>query len=579
MSDDTRRPGQDDENPTDPPTGEGEVVGADWLLSELDREQTGEIDIPRRAAAESGDDRPAKAGDNPVLAWWREKLVAADGLVNPDPRPDQTDDDDVVLPEPGWTARSSSDGTEPGLFSTRRRNFEPSSVDGDRHSDDDGRDDVDGSADDQGWSLGAETPADEPETGLIPAADPPLFKPRSAREHIVETPEPVSAASVVPEPVASQPVASEPVAPEPVVPEPVVPEPVASEPVASGGTDDDENDSDENDEETAPFSWALTPNDELDPVVHRATGGEQPPVESPARKQPAPVPLETGQPDTEGAAEPTAVLPTVAAASASQDGSVADADSGESAPSRRRARRQAERPEAQPIVIDAVPDSRVTPVKQAKAPRAAQPPKPSTSPAQEGNGPGRRKPPRALVLGALALVAVLILGGLFFLGSRLPALLAAPTPTASETPPPTASATPTPTVAPPTGPAALGEQKWTALAGGECLDPYSTPWAETFTVVDCAAAHPAQMVFSAPVNTDPEATYPGEDAILAQINLWCSAPGVLDADAAGQYSDLQVQGTYPVSEEQWAAGERTYYCFVSRSSGEPLTGSLAVAQG
>ena len=187
MSDDTRRPGQDDENPADPPTGEGEVVGADWLLSELDREQTGEIDLPRRAAAESGDDRPAKAGDNPVLAWWREKLVAADGLVNPDPRPDQVDDDDdVVLPEPGWTARSSSDGAEPGLFSTRRRAGQDAEPVAETPADE------------------PEIPVDEPETGLIPAADPPLFKPRSAREHIVETPEPVSAASVVSEPVVPE---------------------------------------------------------------------------------------------------------------------------------------------------------------------------------------------------------------------------------------------------------------------------------------------------------------------------------------------------------------------------------------
>ena len=50
---------------------------------------------------------------------------------------------------------------------------------------------------------------------------------------------------------------------------------------------------------------------------------------------------------------------------------------------------------------------------------------------------------------------------------------------------------------------------------------------------------------------------------------------VLDLSAAAALADVQVQGSYPVSDEQWTAGERRYYCFVSRSGGEPLTGTLA----
>jgi hypothetical protein len=39
-----------------------------------------------------------------------------------------------------------------------------------------------------------------------------------------------------------------------------------------------------------------------------------------------------------------------------------------------------------------------------------------------------------------------------------------------------------------------------------------------------------------------------------------------------------VQGAYPATAEQWEAGQRDIFCFVSRSSGEPLTGSIAVPQ-
>src|SRR5690606_37038448 len=157
---------------------------------------------------------------------------------------------------------------------------------------------------------------------------------------------------------------------------------------------------------------------------------------------------------------------------------------------------------------------------------------------------------RAVVIAAIALVAILVLGGLFFLGSQLPRLLAgpAPTETASPSPTPTETATPTPTApAAPVGPAAPGEQDWTALGGGECLEPYSTPWAGTCTGVEYGAGHTAQMLFTSPVDADPAAAYPGEEAILAQISLWCSAPGVVNAEAAGAYDDLQIKGTYPVT--------------------------------
>jgi len=199
---------------------------------------------------------------------------------------------------------------------------------------------------------------------------------------------------------------------------------------------------------------------------------------------------------------------------------------------------------------------------------------------------------KALFWIAGSLAALLVLVGLFFLGTKLPrpssAPAAATTPTASAKPSPS----PTPTVLP-VGPLAVGSYKWDRLLGGECLGPFTSPWAEKFTVVDCGAPHPAQMVArgvfaeTPPAATDPSAqatpavggpasAYPGAEALQAQINLLCTTPGVIDFAAAGAYSDIQILGSYPVTAKQWADGERSYFCFVTRSSGEPITGSVAV---
>jgi hypothetical protein len=183
------------------------------------------------------------------------------------------------------------------------------------------------------------------------------------------------------------------------------------------------------------------------------------------------------------------------------------------------------------------------------------------------------------------LLAVIVLIALFLLGTRLPDLLGpAPAVVASPTPTPTPTRTPLAI-----GPVEPGTYDWDELLGGECLEPYDVDagaWAEEFTVVDCATPHGAQMVYRAwfpPEPVDPEdpeaepewAPFPGPEALQAQISLLCSAPGVVDLAAAGAYSDAQVQGSYPVTEEQWET-DPSYYCFVSRSSGEPLTTSVAI---
>lgn len=199
---------------------------------------------------------------------------------------------------------------------------------------------------------------------------------------------------------------------------------------------------------------------------------------------------------------------------------------------------------------------------------------------------------RVLFWIAGSLAALLVLVGLFFLGTKLPRSSGAPAaatmPSASAKPSPS----PTPTVLP-VGPLAVGSYKWDRLLGGECLDPFTSPWAEKFTVVDCGAPHPAQLVargvFAATplAATDPSAqatpavggptsAYPGAEALQAQINLLCTTPGVIDFAAAGAYDDIQILGSYPATAKQWADGERSYFCFVTRSSGQPITGSVAV---
>ena len=192
------------------------------------------------------------------------------------------------------------------------------------------------------------------------------------------------------------------------------------------------------------------------------------------------------------------------------------------------------------------------------------------------DAPGRTgvsRTQKVLLSVAGGLVALLALVALFFVGTRLPALLGPAPAVVISTP----SSTPSPTsTAKPVGPIANGVHPWTALLGGECLDPYTNPWAEKFTVVDCAKPHPAQMVFRGTFDTTADPTFPGAEKLQSQISLLCAAPGVINLAAAGACSDAQVQGSYPVNEAEWAEGEHDYFCFVSRSSGQPLTGSVAV---
>lgn len=133
---------------------------------------------------------------------------------------------------------------------------------------------------------------------------------------------------------------------------------------------------------------------------------------------------------------------------------------------------------------------------------------------------------------------------------------------------------PAPSTATPTAALGPGTYQWDQLFGGECLDPFTGAWQQTYTVVDCAGGHAGQLVYKGSFDTTPDAVFPGEAALAEQINALCTRNGIFDVAAATAAGSLQVQGSFPVTEEQWTAGQRNYFCFVNHTDGSSLTGSL-----
>jgi hypothetical protein len=144
----------------------------------------------------------------------------------------------------------------------------------------------------------------------------------------------------------------------------------------------------------------------------------------------------------------------------------------------------------------------------------------------------------------------------------------------------TPASVPTPEVTEaPVAPMAMqppGDYAFTELFGGECLEPFDTAWAATFTVVDCATPHSAQLVYAGDLALDETyLSYPGDDRVGKAAMAGCSRKGVLNLTTAKAYTDLLVSSAYPVSSEAWDSGDTRYYCFVNLSSGDPIEGDLA----
>lgn len=201
----------------------------------------------------------------------------------------------------------------------------------------------------------------------------------------------------------------------------------------------------------------------------------------------------------------------------------------------------------------------------------------------EGHAKTGKSPQVVLLWVAGVLLAGLALVALFVLGTKLPALLG-PAPGALVAP--TATPTPTPTATElPLGPVEPGEYLWNELLGGECINPYVGPWEIDYTVVDCELPHAAQLVTRGtftPAETDGGtatgsiAAYPGVEALQSQVNLLCTAASVVDYGKANAYTDIQFEASYAITAQDWRDGNRSYYCFLSRSSGGELTGTIAI---
>ncbi|WP_431219159.1 hypothetical protein [Leifsonia xyli] len=240
--------------------------------------------------------------------------------------------------------------------------------------------------------------------------------------------------------------------------------------------------------------------------------------------------------------------------------------------------------ELPPVTATAAPASAVPAAPAASAVPAA-PAGPVPPQGTGGSGLWGNRNNRILLLALSALAVVLVLIGLFALGTRIPSLVGgqkpAPQPTTVATataakPSASPTAAPVPTVTPkPAAAVGPGVHPWDALGGGECIQPFTSVWAEEFTVVDCAAPHTAQLLYTNVLSADPAAPYPGADALAQQMPGVCTAGGIVDLAAAGAYPDLQVIGSYPATEQQWKDGQRSYYCFANRASGQPLTSSVA----
>jgi hypothetical protein len=172
---------------------------------------------------------------------------------------------------------------------------------------------------------------------------------------------------------------------------------------------------------------------------------------------------------------------------------------------------------------------------------------------------------------AAGLIAALILVGLFLLGEHLGTPATATTASKGTNAP-----SATPTSAGSGGPAAPGIQQWSALQGGECIQPFSSAWAVTFTVVACTADHDAEMVFKGSLPDSSETKYPTATQFKQEITPLCSDSTAINYAAAASVTDLQVSFSYPPNTTNWLAGDRTYYCFVDRVSGGNLPGDLAV---
>ncbi|MGV8886283.1 MAG: hypothetical protein ACOH1T_11950 [Microbacteriaceae bacterium] len=176
---------------------------------------------------------------------------------------------------------------------------------------------------------------------------------------------------------------------------------------------------------------------------------------------------------------------------------------------------------------------------------------------------------RRLLMTSGVLVAALALVALFLVGTRIAPLVVAPEPEP-------VVATAQPTLAPEVlGPVAPGDHGWNELLGTECLEPFTSPWEQTFTVVDCGQPHTAQLVFTGTFDDSVLDPYPGFDELQSRMSLLCSTAEGIDYAVAKGFNDIKISASFAATDSAWESGERDYYCFAQRSEGQ-LTQSIAL---
>lgn len=200
-------------------------------------------------------------------------------------------------------------------------------------------------------------------------------------------------------------------------------------------------------------------------------------------------------------------------------------------------------------------------IRMTREPNVAEQPLAQTE-TSEPKAPRAGIPANAVTYGIAAGVSILLAIGGFVLGSTLAGgSTATPEPTATADSGATATREP-------------GTWAWNQLYGGECIEPFPGAWAESFEVVDCETPHAAQLVAVGDLAEGLGGAYPGVDEAAALAETACSAQGVLDLTKAGAYPNMQISTSYAPSQEQWDAGNTSYYCFVSLADASPITGSV-----
>jgi len=121
---------------------------------------------------------------------------------------------------------------------------------------------------------------------------------------------------------------------------------------------------------------------------------------------------------------------------------------------------------------------------------------------------------------------------------------------------------------------APGTWAWNELRGGECLTGFGDPFAEQFQVVSCSSPHNAELLHADLLSRVASEPYPGDPAVLAAARAACDVRDLVNIEVAQEFSDLRTSYSYPVSQDQWEAGERGVYCFVYSESGATFTSSL-----